>query len=78
MAKFNVVSAFSDTEKGRGQAPPETPSKITNFYTVAKVSQSGHHDPKTFQVWEVVIDGGSDLNMIPQHLAEQMGLTLIA
>jgi hypothetical protein len=63
---------------GHGQAAAETPSKITNFYTVAKVSQHGSGpDPKTFQVSKVLIDGGSVLNMIPLHLAQQMGLKLI-
>ena len=76
--KAEVAAIDTYNQDGRGKAPPETPSKITNFYTVAKVSQSGHPDPKIFQVSKVLIDGGSVLNMIPQHLAEQMGLTLIA
>ena len=63
---------------GRGKAAPETPSRITNFYTVAKVNQHGPDlNPKVFQVSKVLIDGGSVLNMIPLHLAQQMGLKLI-
>jgi len=63
---------------GRGKAAPETPTKITNFYTVAKVNQHGPEtNPKIFQVSKVLIDGGSVLNMIPLHLARQMGLKLI-
>jgi len=63
---------------GRGKAAPESPSRITNFYTVAKVNQHGPDlNPKVFQVSKVLIDGGSVLNMIPLHLAQQMGLKLI-
>jgi len=63
---------------GRGRAASETPTKITNFYTVAKVNQHGpESNPKVFQVSKVLIDGGSVLNMIPLHLARQMGLKLI-
>ena len=49
---------------GRGKAAPETPTKITNFYTVAKVNQHGPEtNPKIFQVSKVLIDGGTVLNM---------------
>ena len=63
---------------GRGKAAPETPSRITNFYTVAKVNQHGPDlNPKVFQVSRVLIDRGSVLNLTPLHLAQQMGLKLI-
>jgi len=63
---------------GFGKAAPETLTKITNFYTVAKVDQHGpESNPKVFQVSKVLIHGGSVLNMIPLHLARQMGLKLI-
>jgi len=63
---------------GRRKAAPETPTKITNFYTVAKVNQHGpESNPKVFQVSKVLINRGSVLNMIPLHLARQMGLKLI-
>ena len=63
---------------GRGTAAPETPTKITNFYTEAKVNQHGpESNPKVFQVSKILINRGSVLNMIPLHLARQMGLKLI-
>jgi len=63
---------------GHGKATPETPNKITNFYTVAKVNQHGQEtNLKIFQVSKVLIDGGSVFNMISLHLTWQMGLKLI-
>jgi len=63
---------------GYGKAAPETSTKITNFYTMAKVNQHGpESNLKVFQVSKILIDGGSVLNIIPLHLARQMGLKLI-
>jgi len=73
-----AIAKVSLSLLGRGKATPETPTKITNFYTVAKVNQHGpESNPKVFQVSKVLIDVGSVLNMIPLHLARQMGLKLI-
>jgi len=42
---------------GRAKATPETPTKITNFNTEAKVNQHGpESNPKVFQVPKVLID----------------------
>jgi len=42
---------------GRAKATPETPTKITNFNTEAKVNQHGpESNPKVFQVSKVLID----------------------
>jgi len=62
---------------GHKKAAPETQSRMTNFYTGAKVNQhSPEPSPKVFQVSNVLINGGSVLNMIPLHLTQVMGLKL--
>ena len=71
--KGKVVVATIETlaQKGRGQAAPETPSRITNCYTTAKVAENGPPNPKIFQVSKVLIDGGSVLNMIVVESARE-------
>jgi hypothetical protein len=79
--KGTEIAAVADVPlhtTSHGEAAAETLSKITNFYTVTKVSQHASRScPKRFQVSKVLINGGSVLNIIPLHLVQQMGLKLM-
>jgi hypothetical protein len=62
-------------ESGLGHAGPEIAGRIVNFYTTARVTQSGGNHP-VCTLKRVLIDGGSVLNMMPLALAEKMHLDL--
>ena len=59
-----------------GQALPESVGRIVNFYTTARVKESGKSHLATGVLKRVLVDGGSVLNMMPLALARRMDLTL--
>jgi len=53
----------------------EAVGRVVNFYTLARVTQSGGGHPSA-TLKKVLVDGGSVLNMMPLSLARKMRLTL--
>lgn len=57
-----------------GDAIPEPAGIIINFYTVGFIRKQSMGDVRLFRVPRILIDGGAVVNMMPEAIADKLGL----